>query len=137
MAESQEIERARNLTNLYSDIISTSTANTLEETAKDEIRADLSDPDIDFTSPEGRSALFWLLCLFFKVHIGDIGADGYSIGDIETKDLNSEDKFWLSQLEKSTDRLTGTAIFRHSTSSREGREYGGDRSSEGAQYGDS
>lgn len=137
MAESEPVTRARALTNVDSGIISTSDMSTLEATAKDEIGAELSESDIDFTDADKKSALFWLLCLFIKINIGDLGADGYSIGEIETKNLTSEDKIWLDNHRRAMERATGGNIIRHSKASRDGRQYGSDKGSEGAPFGDS
>ena len=126
MAESKAVQRARSLTNFDTDIITESTASTLEETAKDEIRVDLEEDNIDFSTPNGRSALMWIICLFFKIHIGEIGADGYHIGEVESKDLEGQADIWLQNYNNAKHKLAGSNIFGSTTTRRSGREYGDD-----------
>ncbi len=116
--------RVRTLTDYDTEIISSSDMDTLIELSKDEIKEDTGMDEIDFSSGAGKSALMWLTCIFSKIHVGEIGAEGYQIGEIETKDLNDQAKVWFGQYRSRRSDVIGTKTIGHAKPSRSGRSYG-------------
>lgn len=117
--------RARTLTGYDSGIISNSDMTTLEELTKDEIAIDTGRDDIDFTAGQGKSAAMWLLCLFCKIHTGEIGAEGYAVGELESRHLEGQHKVWFNNYRKREASLQADGGRYGSVRSiRRGREYG-------------
>lgn len=119
--------RARTLTGYDSGIISNSDLTTLEELAKDEIAVDTGRDNIDYSGGAGKSAAMWLLCLFCKIHTGEIGAEGFSVGELESKELEGQNRVWFNQFRKRVSSLqVNGGLFGSTRTVRSGREYGGE-----------
>jgi hypothetical protein len=121
-------DQVRTLTDYDTEIISSGDYSTLEDMAKDEIADDvgLDRSEIDFTSGTAKIALRWLVCIFCKINVGEIGSEGYSIGEVETKDLNDQSSIWLNNYRKKRDSMRGSSLMGHVKNSRQNRAYGDD-----------
>lgn len=119
--------RVRALTDYGTDIISSTDLDTLEEVAKEEIEIDTGRDDIVFTENPAKSATTWLTCLFCKVHTGEIGAEGFSVGELSTQQLEGQNKIWFNQYRSRVSSLQEDGgLFGSIRTTRSGREYGGE-----------
>lgn len=76
----------------------------LVDIAKEEIRADIGDPNFTFyqtgatNTHNADRALFWFTCIGTKVRAGELGSISLTINDLESGRAHEQDyQFWFSQ----------------------------------------
>lgn len=87
-------------TNTFSD----SDLQGIVDVGKEEIRADLNNPEFDFyqtgetNTLSADRALFWFTCIGTKVHTGELGSVSLTINDLESGQANEDTyNYWMSQ----------------------------------------
>lgn len=122
---SATIEEVRVLTGYDREIISGPEMVSLESRARKELTAEVGS-DLDFTDATADTALFWLLCLFTKIHTGEIATSNFKVGELESRPLDAETNLWLRNYQERRDQLVGShgGFFGHVAPQRQDREYG-------------
>lgn len=71
---------------------------------KEEIRADLGDPDFQFyqtgeveNSHDADRALFWFTCIGAKIRVGELGGMDISVADLDAEQASGQEAFWIKK----------------------------------------
>lgn len=86
--DSSLIAEARGLTDYDSSIFTNPEIKEIVQIAKQEIRADLGQPDLSFYTEDtfqATRALFWFVCIGLKIKAGEIAGINLEIGDLRTQ----------------------------------------------------
>lgn len=98
------ILEARGLTDYDAGFFSDSEFDEVVGVAKEEIRADLGAPDLEFYTEEtfhATRALFWFVCIGAKIRTGELEGVSFVIGDIEANPPSGTGHdFWFQMLSK-------------------------------------
>lgn len=102
--DSSLIEEVRGLTDYDEEIFTNSEFDELLGVAKEEIRADLRSPDLQFYTEDtfqATRALFWFTCIGAKVRVGEIAGIDLTIESIQASLPDVEEyQFWFQQFDK-------------------------------------
>lgn len=132
-SDQELIDEVRSFTGYDNDPFSDQKIQTTLETAKEEIRAKLAEPNFQFYGSDtlqADRALFWLTCLGLKLRAGEIGAAEFSIDELETQPLNDssgEANVWfhnfINSLRGAEREDLGSSGLSHVQVSRDDRTY--------------
>ena len=120
------IAEVRLLTNLPVTIISVEDFQDLVALTKRELLADIGLSDIDWYGEiQAERALFWLTCIHAKVHIGEIDAPNFSIGELKVRQSSFTERqgIWFDNFWKHYRAMTGGTPMGHITANRSNRTY--------------
>lgn len=100
---SELIDEVRALTGYDEHIFSDLEMLSLLNICKEEIRADLDDPDFTFfvtgdnDTHQADRALFWFLSVATKIRAGEIGGIDISVADLDAEQVNDDQaSIWIS-----------------------------------------
>lgn len=124
------IEEVRGLTDYDSDILSDSELQALVDLGKEELRAELGNPQVSYYN-NGRihatRALFWFVCIAAKVKVGEIAGVNIEVESFRSwNPAEGHYGFWFRNFDKRLSAAEnveygGTA---HVQISRDNRSYG-------------
>lgn len=121
------IQEVRALTNYHEGLISDAEMQMLAEMAINEVKGITRDPDLEiFEVPEAERAAFWSMCLFCKIHMGELDGLDFSLGEISVKQMPFRDitRVWYRQLDYYINLLRSGGSMGHTKVRRSDREYG-------------
>lgn len=125
--DSSLMAEVRVLTDYDSGLIADDELLSLIELAKTELRAEISDPMLDFYGGNAHAerALFWTTCLFLKAKAGEIDAPTLSISELEVRQTAMDEQagFWFTNLSRRLEALRGTSLIGHVRIQRQDRTY--------------
>lgn len=103
--DTELVREARVITDYNDRVISDSQMQALVGICKDEIRAEVGNPDLTFYASDGSTfeadrALFWFVCIAAKIKTGEIGSVNLEIEDILShKPAQGHYDVWFDNLE--------------------------------------
>ncbi|WP_330630667.1 hypothetical protein [Halocatena halophila] len=105
-------ELVRSLTDYDSSILTDSELESLLVLSKDEFWADTDTSARFYTgNKQADQALFWLLCLFSKIKVGELDAPAFEIAEIQVDEASNPEEIsrWLKNYRKYRDNaVTGS-----------------------------
>lgn len=122
--DNELIAEVRALTSYGADVISDPDMTSLVASAKEEILDAVDEDALDwYNVRSAERALFWLLALFTKVHTGQVGGAGFTIGELEQAPLLGTAEFWLTRFYQHLWKIGNAESFGITSVSRDDRTY--------------
>ncbi|MFC7191857.1 hypothetical protein ACFQL7_20880 [Halocatena marina] len=124
--DSSLIDEVRTLTDYDAGIIDDTEYQDLLSVAKEELQNDVNQSVTFFSGNRAVDrALFWLLCLYSKIKVGEIEAPTFEIAEIQVRQEQLDDRanWWLRQYQKNVDKIAAGARGKIVSVSRSDRTY--------------
>lgn len=124
--ETQIIEDARSLTGYHDELIDDAEMHTLYHIAVEDIEGIVRRPMEEIENEAAERAVFWAVCLFSKIHMGELDGLDFSIGSINVKQMPIRDitRIWYRQMDLYINVLRSESATGITQISRSDREYG-------------
>jgi hypothetical protein len=120
-------DEVRLLTHYDSSIISEADLTGLIGVAKEEIKAEVDDGTLTFYSGniQADRALFWLVCIFSKIHMGEIDAPNFEVSELKVRSssFSEQNGLWFDNFSQRLEAISPGARIGHVKVSRADRSY--------------
>lgn len=120
------IHEVRSLTSYHDGLISDDEIRTLYQIALDDVSGMIRQDAREVENPAAGRAIFWSLCLFCKIHMGEIDGLDFNIGSIQIHQMPIRDitRVWYRQLDQYINVLRSESAVGMTNVNRSDRQYG-------------